>query len=152
MRAGRRSFVKGVTLGAGGSVLAPMLGRMGLEAAGVPQRFVFVVKSSGIIPGKLDPVGLGEKIGDGTGYVNEHHRNLNEWPYVVVGGSGGRMQIAGRYVRYPSYGNEGHRTIGNWWTTWLNAFGNPVEHYGNLDLGMKKNGMVQTGALTELMV
>jgi hypothetical protein len=82
---------------------------------------------------------------------NEHHGNLAEWPYIVVGGSGGRLKIAGRYVRFPEYGADGHRTIGNWWTTWLNAFGNPVEHYGNLDLALKKNGVPQTGAITEIL-
>ena len=83
---------------------------------------------------------------------NEHHGNLNEWPFVVIGGNGGRLNITGRYLQYPSYGNDGHRTIGNWWTTWLNAFGNPIEHYGNLDLAMQKNGIPQTGPLSELMI
>ena len=48
---------------------------------------------------------------------NEHHANLSEWPYVVIGGSGGRMKLAERYIRYPQYGADGHKTIGNWWTT-----------------------------------
>ncbi|MDG2222674.1 MAG: DUF1552 domain-containing protein [Rubripirellula sp.] len=82
---------------------------------------------------------------------NEHHGNLAEWPYLVIGGAGGRLKIAGRYLRYPKYGDPGHRTIGNWWTTWLNAFGNPIDHYGNLDLELQKNGMPQQGALAELM-
>lgn len=82
---------------------------------------------------------------------NEHHGNLNEWPYLVIGGSGGRLKIAGRYIQYPEYGKAGHQTIGNWWTTLLNAFGNPIEHYGNLDLNLQKNGLPQRGPLTELM-
>lgn len=82
---------------------------------------------------------------------NEHHGNLTEWPYLVVGGNGGRLNIAGRYIQYPEYGADGHRTIGNWWTTWLNAYGNPIEHYGNLDLNLQKNGLPQKGALAELM-
>jgi len=82
---------------------------------------------------------------------NEHHGNLNDWPYLVLGGSGGRMKTAGRYIQYPEYGAAGHKTIGNWWTTWLNAFGNPLEHYGNFDLNLQKNGILQKGALTELM-
>ena len=82
---------------------------------------------------------------------NEHHGNLNEWPYLVIGGGGDRLKIAGRYIRYPEYGADGHRTIGNWWTTLLNAYGNPIPHFGNLDLDMKKNGVPQTGALSELM-
>ncbi len=30
---------------------------------------------------------------------------------------------------------EGHKTLGNWYTTLLNAHGNPVEHYGDLRPG-----------------
>jgi hypothetical protein len=82
---------------------------------------------------------------------NEHHGNLNEWPYVIVGGCGKRLKIAGRYIQFPEYGAEGHRTIGNWYTTLLNAYGNPVEHYGNLDLNLKKNGVPQTGSIAELV-
>ena len=82
---------------------------------------------------------------------NEHHGNLTDWPYIVIGGNGGRIKIAGRYIQYPQYGNDDHRTIGNWWTTWLNAFGNPIEHYGNLDLELQKNGLPQQGPLAELI-
>ncbi len=82
---------------------------------------------------------------------NEHHGNLEEWPYVVVGGTAGRTKLPGRYVRFPAYGRPGHATIGNWWTTWLNAFGNPVEHYGNLDLKLQQNGVPQTGAIAGLI-
>lgn len=82
---------------------------------------------------------------------NEHHGNLTEWPYLVIGGSGGRLKTAGRYLHYPQYGQPGHATIGNWWTTWLNAFGNPVEHYGNMDLELQKNGVPQSGSLAELI-
>ena len=82
---------------------------------------------------------------------NEHHGNLSEWPYLVIGGTGGRLKIAGRYIQYPKYGSDGHRTIGNWWTTWLNAYGNPIEHYGNLDLDLQKGGAPQEGALAELI-
>ena len=82
---------------------------------------------------------------------NEHHGNLGEWPYLVLGGNGGRLNIAGRYIQYPHYGHSSHRTIGNWWTTWLNAFGNPIDHYGNLDLELQKNGVAQDGPLGELI-
>lgn len=82
---------------------------------------------------------------------NEHHGNLNEWPYLVIGGSGGRLNIAGKYIQYPEYGVRGHKTIGNWWTTLLNAFGNPIDHYGNFDLTLQKNGLEQRGALPELI-
>ncbi len=82
---------------------------------------------------------------------NEHHGNLNEWPFIVVGGCGGRLKLAGRYVQFPEYGASGHATIGNWYTTILNAFGNPIDHYGNLDLTLQKNGVAQSGPLPALL-
>lgn len=82
---------------------------------------------------------------------NEHHGNLREWPYLIVGGSGGRLKTEGRYLRYPAWSKPGHRTIGNWYTTLLNAFGNPIDHYGNLDLDLKKRGLPQTGPLGDLL-
>lgn len=82
---------------------------------------------------------------------NEHHGNLNEWPYVVIGGCGGRIKVAGKYIQFPEYGAAGHQTIGNWWTTLLNAHGNPIEHFGNLDLALQKNGVPQSGPIAELI-
>jgi hypothetical protein len=83
--------------------------------------------------------------------ANKHHGDCLEWPYVVIGGCGGKLNIPGRYIRYPKYGEAGCRTIGNWWTTLLNAFGNPVEHYGNEDLVLKQNGQSYRGPLSELI-
>ena len=83
--------------------------------------------------------------------ANKHHADCLEWPYVVLGGCGGKLITPGRYVRYPKYGDEGCRTIGNWWTTLLNAFGNPIDHYGNEDLVLKQNGVSYRGPLSELM-
>lgn len=83
--------------------------------------------------------------------ANKHHADCLEWPYLVIGGCGGRLNIPGRYVRYPKYGDTGCRTIGNWWTTLLNAFGNPIEHFGNEDLVLKQNGTSTTGPLAELI-
>ena len=82
---------------------------------------------------------------------NEHHGNLSEWPFLVLGGCGNRLNIAGRYIRFADYGQNGHKTIGNWYTTLLNAYGNPVDHYGNLDLNLKKNGFAQSGPIDALL-
>ena len=82
---------------------------------------------------------------------NEHHGNLNEWPYLVLGGCGGRIKIPGRYIQIPEYGQVGHQTIGNWWTTLLNAHGNHIEHYGDFDLTLQKNGVPQSGPITQLL-
>ncbi|MDB4338664.1 DUF1552 domain-containing protein [bacterium] len=83
---------------------------------------------------------------------NKHHGDCLEWPYVVLGGCSGKLNIAGRYIRFPKYGEQGCRTIGNWWTTLLNAYGNPIAHYGNEDLVLKQNGVSVRGPLDELIV
>lgn len=82
---------------------------------------------------------------------NKHHGDCLEWPYLVIGGCGGKLNIPGRYIRFPKYGDNGCRTIGNWWTTLLNAFGNPIPHYGNEDLVLKENGSSFRGPLSELI-
>lgn len=82
---------------------------------------------------------------------NEHHADLKEWPYVVLGGCGGRINVAGRYIQFPDYGKPGQQTIGNWWTTLLNAHGNPIEHFGDFDLNLQKNGAPQSGPISQLL-
>ena len=52
----------------------------------------------------------------------------------------------------PYHGTEGHKTLGNWYTTLLNAHGNPIEHYGDLDLEMSRKKLDQTGAIDQFMV
>jgi hypothetical protein len=84
--------------------------------------------------------------------ADAHHGKCMEWPYVVIGGGGGKLKLAGRYLRYPKYGEDGCRTIGNWWTTLLNAHGNPIKYYGNEDLVLKQNGLSHAGPLEELIV
>ncbi len=83
--------------------------------------------------------------------ANKHHADNHQWPFIVVGGCANKLNIAGRYIQFPEYGATNHHTIGNWYTTILNAFGNRIEHYGNLDLNLQKNGVKQTGAIGELL-
>ena len=66
-----------------------------------------------------------------------HHSNGSEWPFVVLAGDNTRMDLGRRYVRLPAYGQSGHKTLGNWYTTLLNAYGNSVNHYGSPDVGLK---------------
>ncbi len=82
---------------------------------------------------------------------NKHHGDCLEWPYVILGGCSGKLKIPGRYIRYPKYGDQGCRTIGDWWTTLLNAHGNPIKYYGNEDLVLKANGNSHAGPITELL-
>ena len=59
----RRNMLKGVALGSGSLVLSPLIGQLAAHAAGqktFPQRFVFVVKSSGLTPGHIVPVNFAD--------------------------------------------------------------------------------------------
>ena len=59
MRITRRTALKGLTLGAGASLLEPLLARVVAASAGaMPLRFVFVLQSNGINPNHIIPAGL----------------------------------------------------------------------------------------------
>lgn len=68
-----------------------------------------------------------------------HHSKGTEWPFVVLAGNNARLDITRRYIRLPGYNEPGHRTLGNWYTTILNAYGNPINHYGALDVALTIN-------------
>ena len=80
-----------------------------------------------------------------------HHSRGSEWPFVVVAGDNTPLNIGRRYIRLPKYGDPGHKTLGNFYTTILNAYGNPIEHYGSTDSGLDKFGIDQKGAIKEFM-
>lgn len=77
-----------------------------------------------------------------------HHSHGTEFPFVILSGKNTRLDMAGRYIRLPYHGREGHKTLGNLWTTVLNAYGNPVKHFGDFDLSLKGD---QTGAIRQFM-
>jgi hypothetical protein len=77
----------------------------------------------------------------------EHHSHGTEWPFIVLAGDKCRLNIGRRYIRLPGYGAEGHKTLGNWYTTVLNAYGNPIDHFGDVDIGLDKFGIDQKGAI-----
>lgn len=58
----RRRLLKGAALGAGGSLLSPMLARLQAEAGGgeAPRRFVFVVEGNGLPPAQVHPPAFGK--------------------------------------------------------------------------------------------
>lgn len=78
-----------------------------------------------------------------------HHSHGTEWPFIVLSGKNAKLDIAGKYIRLPHYGKAGHKTLGNWYTSILNAYGNPVEHYGAIDTGLTH--MDQKGAIREFL-
>ncbi|MEC9097128.1 MAG: DUF1552 domain-containing protein, partial [Planctomycetota bacterium] len=80
-----------------------------------------------------------------------HHGPDTEAPMVLLTGRNSKLDIAGRYIRLPFHGTKGHKTLSNWYTTLLNAYGNPVEHYGDMDLTMQRNRLEQTGAIDQFL-
>ncbi|MCE9561548.1 MAG: DUF1552 domain-containing protein [Planctomycetes bacterium] len=80
-----------------------------------------------------------------------HHSSGVEWPFLVFTGRNTKLNIAGRYIRLPKHGKEGHKTLGNLYTTILNAYGNPIPHYGDLDLALEKMKIDQKGPIREFL-
>ncbi|MDC0294041.1 DUF1552 domain-containing protein [Mariniblastus sp.] len=80
-----------------------------------------------------------------------HHSHGTEAPLIALAGKNCNLEIGGRYVRLPYHGTEGHKTIGNWYTTLLNAHGNSIKHYGDLDLEMSRKKLDQYGAIQKLL-
>ena len=77
-----------------------------------------------------------------------HHGLGVEAPFIILSGNNCKLDMAGRYIRLPYHATEGHKTIGNWYTTLLNAHGNPIMHYGDLDLDMSRLKLDQTGSIS----
>lgn len=80
-----------------------------------------------------------------------HHSKGTEAPFIVLAGDNCRLDMLGRYIRLPFHGTKGHKSLGNWYTTLLNAHGNPIEHYGDLDLEMSRHKLEQTGAIRRFL-
>jgi len=78
-----------------------------------------------------------------------HHPLCIEWPYILIGDLGGRLQLGNRYLRYPHYGNAGHRTIANLYIALLHAVGEKADTFGIPDSAIKD--LDQTGPLAEIM-
>jgi hypothetical protein len=77
-----------------------------------------------------------------------HHSHGFEFPFVVLSGANCKLNLGRRYIRLPYWGTEGHQTLGNWYTTILNAYGNPVKHFGDVDPTLK---MDQLGPIARFM-
>ncbi len=80
-----------------------------------------------------------------------HHSHGWEYPFIILSGDKARVDLRRRYIRLPNYGQPGHSTLGNLYTTLLNAYGNPVEHYGALDTGLTRFGHGQTGPIKQFL-
>jgi hypothetical protein len=78
-----------------------------------------------------------------------HHSHGTEFPFVIMAGKNTKLALGRRYIRLPNWGDAGHKTLGNFYTTILNAYGNPIKHYGDFDPGLKID---QTGPIKEFFI
>lgn len=79
----------------------------------------------------------------------KHHSHGTEVPFIILAGDRVKLSMARRrYIRLPNYNEQGHKTLGNWYTTILNAYGNPIKHYGDFDVSLKID---QEGAIGEFL-
>ncbi|MEI6234388.1 MAG: hypothetical protein WCT04_15155 [Planctomycetota bacterium] len=54
-----------------------------------------------------------------------HHSIGTEYPMVIMAGSNTKPKLGSRYIRLPYWNTEGHKKLGNWYTTLLNAAQRP---------------------------
>lgn len=80
-----------------------------------------------------------------------HHGPDTEAPMILLTGKNSKLNLAGRYIRLPFHGTQGHETLSNWYTTLLNAYGNPIKQYGDLDLTMQRQRLDQLGAIDRFL-
>ena len=80
-----------------------------------------------------------------------HHGPDTEAPMVIMTGDQSKLDIRGRYIRLPFHSAEGHKTLSNWYTTLLNAYGNSIDHYGDLDLEMTRRRLAQQGPISRFV-
>ena len=78
-----------------------------------------------------------------------HHPRCEEWPFVLIGDLGGRLKLGDRYLRYPWYGKNGHRTIANLYLSLLHAVGDRQQTFGFHDTNLAD--LNQDGPLAEVM-
>ena len=78
-----------------------------------------------------------------------HHSHGTEFPFIVMAGKNAKLNLNQRYIRLPNWGVEGCQTLGNFYTTILNAYGNPIKHYGDIDSALK---FKQTGPIKQFMI
>lgn len=78
-----------------------------------------------------------------------HHPVCEEWPVVTIGNLGGRLTLGERFLRYPWYGQPGHRTLANFYLSLLHAVGERKPTFGVPDIALAD--LDQTGPLIEIM-
>jgi len=65
-----------------------------------------------------------------------HHSRCGQWPFVLIPGKNTGLK-GGHYIDFPHYMQDGHREIGNLYTTLLHAAGDKREYFGMHDAMLK---------------
>jgi hypothetical protein len=79
-----------------------------------------------------------------------HHPGCREWPFVLIGDLGGRLKLGNRYLRFPWYGKDGHRTINSLYLALLQSVGDPMQSFGLKDSALLDLDL--DGPLAEIMI
>lgn len=93
------------------------------------------------------PISVNAQLSDAA---DGHHSRCWEWPCVLIGHLGGRLKC-GRYMEWPPHGANGHRHIGNLYTTFLQAVGDSRESFGQPDPLLAQD-VDERGPLSQLLV
>ena len=81
--------------------------------------------------------------------AEKHHASCHQWPFILLGGLGGRLKTGSRYLQFPSHGRSGHRTIATLHNTIAHAVGISQNRVGQLDPNLDEAS--QTGPIAELL-
>lgn len=81
--------------------------------------------------------------------AESHHGQGDEWPMILIGNLGGRLRTSGRFLEFPRYNTNGHRTLGQFYLALLHAVGDRRERFGEPDSGLRD--INTTGPLTEIL-
>ena len=82
--------------------------------------------------------------------AENHHSRCGQWPFVLLPGKNTGIK-GGQYIDYPYYGTDGHREIGNLYTTLLAVAGERRDYFGVRDPMLKGDARAD-GPLPELLV
>lgn len=80
-----------------------------------------------------------------TSNHESHHSRSREWPAMLIGSAGGRLNTGGRAIIYPRQSSSGHKLVRNLYNTLGHAFGIELNDFGS-DIGRGFEG-----PLTELL-
>ena len=65
-----------------------------------------------------------------TSNHESHHSRQKEWPAILLGSAGGKINTGGRGIVYPNANNDGHKRVRNLYNTLGHAFGLDLNDFG----------------------